>query len=580
MKGLRPVPLVLLGTIAATPILAQDRAPRESDANWIRWTGGADWEYYSSAGDSQGVESTFRSLRQKYSLGLDGSLWDPRFNRFNLGFDFFRTDRETEAVAIDSESFGYRVQSLFFPARPFPLRLYARRADLDVAGSSLADRDRQTAAWGAEWNLGGRRWEKLRLLFNRSSFDLTAPLTLLERQKTGLVDFATRAGRSDLSFGYNLHGQEERLRGTDFNRHQFTFTDRTRFRNGSFWMLNSHYTRSDALFSSGQRDELNTSRVSTRYELPQPRGIRLGFGYDFNENDGMFLDSTSHIGRADGTFPLPRGWQTGVTLTAGRIESNTPSMDIEETLAGIQTGLQYGHEWNRAHLRTGYSIGYDQARFDNAPDREFLSHNADVSIGIPLNGSEEFFASLSYSLDDNDTTGLAFTRSKIRADAGLEGSARGFGRFRASAAYTRSNYDTFQFGIQESEEFSLNGSLAYQDGGVSLTLSTAEGTSDFLPDPTASSPFLPGTDLVSRADVAAASGHWRILKNLRFRMQARLENRDFTTIGRENILSYHPRIEYDFHTWQFSAGYSHYERRNGTEFTDDTLMLKISKRFF
>ena len=123
-------------------------------------------------------------------------------------------------------------------------------------------------------------------------------------------------------------------------------------------------------------------------------------------------------------------------------------------------------------------------------------------------------------------------------------------------------------------------SLNYPRGAVSLSLTASEGVSEFLPDPGSGSPFLAGTDLVSESNTAVIGIHWRALRNLRIRLDARLEDRTFTTIGNESILSLHPEIEYGIGAWRFSAGYTRYERTNGTTLADDTVLLRISRRFY
>jgi hypothetical protein len=576
----------LVGACTLGLVLAQGNAhaqwetPEPSKPIYLRWTGTADWEYYSSNGEAEGAGNTFNSFRQKYSLGIDGSIWDPRLDRISVGLDFYRTDRESDGEELDSKNLGFRALGTFFPNRPFPLTLFARRATTDVTGVALASSDRETSAWGIEWNLANRGSQRMRLLFNRTSYEVLSPVTLRERRKTAVLDFNQKLDNSDITFRYDLHGEKEQVNDTDFTRHNFSLTDRTRFDGGSVLLLNAHYTDSNALFTTGQRDELNSSRFSTNFDLPPGDRSRLGFNYLFNDNEGRFVDSSSHTFRTQGRFKWNPHWESLGSLSFGRVDTASTTGDLEQRFGGVRTGLRYNREWPRASLRTSYSVGYDETRFNTEPDRRTVNHFAEVTTQIPIRSDEDILVILSRTVNDNDTTGVGYSYDENRITVGWQGLIGNLWKGRTSATYRDSTRDTFQYGVQKSDEITLDGSLNHPLGGVSLTLSSRNGVSDFFPDPSSSSPFLPGTDLVSKSDVVVAGTHWRLWRSLRLHMQLRFEDRQFTTIGKEQILSYHPRVDYDIHSWRFSAGYSHYERMNGTEFSDDTWLVKVTRRFF
>jgi hypothetical protein len=140
----------LAGACATTPALGR---ANEETRNFLRLTGSADWELFRSDGTSGSTRSTFNAFRQRYGVDLAGSIWDYRFNRFLVGLDLFRDDRGVDGRSEDSTHFGYRAEGTFFPSRPFPLRLFARRSTIDYTGFGLGSGDRETAAWGVEWNL-------------------------------------------------------------------------------------------------------------------------------------------------------------------------------------------------------------------------------------------------------------------------------------------------------------------------------------------------------------------------------------------------------------------------------------------
>lgn len=551
-----------------------------SAAGWLRWGGIGDWEYYRNDSTSRDVSTDYRSFRQRYSLLLDGVLWDPRFDRFSAEVDFFRTDGDVDGKSMDFNEIGYRLQNTFFPARPFPLLLYARRATTDVTGAALADNDRETASWGAEWNVSVPGLQRLGLLFDRTQYNLVNPIVLQERHKTGSLDFVNTWGNSQVTFRYGLSDQKELVNGTEANRDDFTLTDRSSFRNGSTLLVNTFYTRSDAVFSTGARDRLTTGRLSTTYDIPWSERIRTSFSYDYSDNSGRFLDSTRHAFRTHGRFILSEHWETTGALSAAEIDTTTSAGDTEQDQAAAQAGVRFSWAWARSRLSAAYSGGLDRSRFNTGEERRGFNHSAQVDTGISLGAPGDLSSTLSWSRGDSDATGVGYTRDEGRASVGWTKALDDRWRARSEAMYRNTVYDTFQFGIQRSREVGLDGSLTHPLGGVTLSLSSSRGVSDFLPDPASVSPFLPGTDLVSEARIASIGGHWRPLPPLRVLFQARSESRDFTTIGHESIFSMHPEVQYTFNDWTFSAGYARYDRRNQTTFESSTWLLRATRRFF
>ncbi len=566
--------------LASMGVSAAQEGGGESSAGWLRWGGIAGWEYYANDSTSRDVSTDYTSFRQRYSLLLDGVLWDPRLDRFSAEVDFFRTDGDAAGKKLDFHQLGYRLQNTFFPARPFPLLLYARRATVDVTGAALADNDRETASWGAEWNVSVPGVQRLGLRFDRTQYDLVNPILMQERHKTGALDFANRVGNSQVTFRYALSGQREMVGNTESSRDDFTLTDRTSFPDGSTLLMNSFYTRSGAVFSTGVRDRLETGRFSTRYDRPWSERVRTAFSYDFSGNSGRFLDSTAHALRAHGRFVLGERWETTGGVTAARIDTVTSAGDIGQDQRALQAGVRYSRAWSRSRFSAAVAGGVDRSDFSTGEERRGYYHSAQVDTGISLGSPGDLFSTFSWSRGENDTTGVGYTRDEERATAGWEKVLDDRWRVRSEAAYRNTVYDTFQFGIQRSREVGVNGTLTHPAGGVTLSLSSSRGVSDFLPDPGSVSPFLPGTDLVTEAKIASVGGHWRPLPALRVLFQARNESRDFTTIGHESIFSMHPEVQYTYNDWIFSAGYSKYERDNQTAFGSSTWLLKATRRFF
>ena len=251
------VTTLILASVASLAI-AQGPGPWPEDRSlsYFKLGGSADWELYRSTGDSQGTRAIFDEFRQRYSLDASGVIWDPRFSRYALGVDLFRADRKVDGQSSRSSTLGYRGTATFFPARPFPLTIFARRANTDSSGGSLSDSGRETAAWGAEWSASTSLQQKLRAQFDKASFDLLSPVELRERRTHGGLEFSQQFERSEISARYGLSDERELVRDARFRRQDVSVEERNRLPGGATFLFNGTRGLSDAVFSTGDRDRL------------------------------------------------------------------------------------------------------------------------------------------------------------------------------------------------------------------------------------------------------------------------------------------------------------------------------------
>lgn len=577
LAGALAAALLCLAIPVATAQLSGDAA---RSAHVLHWSSSADWEYYRSNSTSQDTDASFDALRQRYAVDLSGSIWDPRFSRFSVGIDLYRSDREANGVKHGSEAVGYRTALTLFAGRPFPLRLHARRTATEVGAAGLADNDRENRSWGADWNiaLGGR--QKLRLLYEESGYDLISPIALRERRQTRLVDYGLNSDTSELTVRYSHQDDEEQVNGTEFIRDDATVTHRTRFRNQATLLVSAHHTASDARFASGDTDDLTVSRLFGALDLPGKGRARWNLGYDFNDNDGRFAASTSHNLRLRTRIRLARHWESTAGLSGGTLVSRSTEVERREQSAGARLGLRYSRVFAATHLDASASGGFTQTHFNVEPDRAVLSYGVAVGVQVPVGGHNEIFARASQHGEENDTSGVGYTFDETRGSLGWEGRLGVSTSARLMGYIQDTSRDTFDFGLQKSRELGTDLSFSGRGGGVSVTLATSDGITDFTPDPAGGSIFIPETDLVTRVDSATIGARWRLPYRLGLRLQARLEDRDFSTVGKERIVSYSPQLEWAYRVWTFGLRFSHYERTNGTVFSDDTWVIKVSRRIY
>lgn len=567
----------LAGVCVTTP--AVGRGTKETQ-NFLKLTGSADWELFRSDGVNGSTRSTFNAFRQRYGVDLAGSIWDHRFNRFLVGLDLFRDDRGIDGRREDATNFGYRAEGTFFPTRPFPLRLFARRSAMDYTGRGLSSGDRETSAWGVEWNLTSTSQRNVHVQYDRSSYDLEAAVALRERRTNGVVELSQRFRRREMSLRYGQSDQQELVRDTQFARRDLTISDRTRFDNGMVLLFNGIRTVSNAQFSSGELDQLSQSRLSAQLDVPRRNRIGFNFGYDYNDNSGKFVNSTNYQARGNIRILVSEHWETFAGASGGTLESRTADATVTQDLAGANLGVRYNRDWSHLELASVVTAGLSRTTHEVDPDRTVTHQGFDLHLRVPVGETAALFGSATIRKNETDVTGAAVTFDETLARGGFEGGIGAGLRGQVTVYRRDAIYDTFQFGLQESTEYGLEGSLSEGRGSVSMTVFSRRGISEFTPDPAAGGPFLPGNDLVSAVDALTAGAHWRFRRRLSLRVRARYEDRAFTSIGQETILSYHPELEWRPGVWRFVVGVTHYARHNGTSFEQDTFLLRASRRFF
>ncbi|MFQ5700930.1 MAG: hypothetical protein ACE5HU_03705 [Acidobacteriota bacterium] len=578
MFALRPLIIGALFTSSAG-LIAADRGQTRPAQPPFRLSGSVDWEYVDRMNTQGSEQQELVSFVQKYSLGIDGFVWDPRFNRSSLWIDFLRDDGRLDGEQLDSDNHGYRILTTFFPGRTFPFTLYARRFQSSVGALDIEDTDRETKTWGAEWSLSNRWLGSLHALFDRTNFDLLSPVELKERRETQTLDLSKRQGNNDLTFRYNFQDQQERINEVRFVRRDFSFIDRVTFDNGGSVFVNTTHSRSGATFSTGERDDLTTTRLFSNLDLPVGERTRLGFSLDHSDNDGRFTTATSDIITSRARFQVTRRWELNASGKVGRIDSSAGALDQRQDLVGGGGGVRYTRGWGPLNLVAGYDVGYDHTAITDQPDLVALNQSAELDGRWSVTSKQRIFGTVSIRRDDNDTSGVGFSLDDNRLTLGWEGWLGSLWRGRASIFRRDTVRDTFQFGVQDTTEHGLEGSFNHPRGSLMFSVALIKGISDFTPDLALGSVFQPGTDLVNKATLATIGANVQLWRGLRFQVQGRVEHRDFETIGQEDVLSLHPRLDYTWRVWGLSAELARYERHNGTEFTDRTFRLKISRRF-
>jgi hypothetical protein len=572
-------PLVL--GVFASLLGAGAAAAQVYDPGPFRLTGAADWgvlQNDTTLGDNEPFSTT--TVSQNYSLGLTGFIWDPRFNQFTLGLDLAKSVQRNGTTDVDTSGVGYNVHTRFFPNRPFPLSVYARQSSGESRGANVAGVDRETGSWGATFNLLSGSRQTLAFRYDRSSFDLFSSIPLKERRTTGLVNFDRKYDRGDLSFQYRHSNRAERVNESEFERDNITLANRAELGEITVMRIRARHSTTDAVFAGGERDELLVNHLSATVAVTPPTRPVTTLSYDYTQNRGKFTDSTNHGIRARSRFRMGEHWHSSAGLHAGRVRSNSGTTSLVQDRGGALAGVGYSREWERWGMGSRVGAGYARRTFEGEPATTTSSTSGDLRAHRKLGSRSTLSGSLSARKKEDDRSGAGVSYDENKAVLRWDTNTTGQWTFSSSLTWRDVVNETFNFGTQESEETSIETSLSHPVGGFSLSYNVTDGVSEFVPDPASLSPFVAGTDLVTESVTGGLTAFWRPTNYLRLQARASHERREFSTIGREEYLSYGAEIHYDRSTWTVSSSLSHYRRDNDLEYLADTWMLRIGKRFF
>jgi hypothetical protein len=571
--------LLALGVIG-TLLGAGAAAAAVHDPGPFRVTGAAGWGVLQNDTTLGNSEISSSTVSQDYSLGMDGFVWDPRFNRFSLGLNLTRVDQSTDGSELETSGVGYNAQTQFFPGRPFPLSAYARRRVGEATVSDLSRTDRETDSWGASFTLLRGSQQKLAFRHDRSSFDLESSIPLKERTTTSLVNFDRTYDRGSLAFQYRHNNRAERVKDNEYTRNNVHLNSRTDLGEITVMRIRARHATTDATYAGGEQDDLLVNGLSTTVSVTPSAGPRTTLAYDYVENRGKFTDSASHAVRAASRFRMGKHWHTSAGVSAGRLRISTGSSSVDQGRGGVTTGVGYSREWGRAGMGSAVGAGYARNTFEGQPAATTASYSAELNAHVRLGSRSNLSGSVSVRKREDDRSGAGASYDESQAVLRWDTKAGAQWDFRSSMTWRNAVTETFNFGTQESEQISTEASFTHPAGGFSLSYSVTDGISEFVPDPASSSPFVTGTDLVNESELGSLAAFWRPTRFLQVRAQASRERRVFTTIGKDDYLSYRAEIHYDRSTWTVSSSLSHYQRENDLEFATDTWSLRIGKRFF
>ncbi len=579
-RGLACAGLVLaaLWGVAAAPAHAQWRR-RTEEPRGYRFTALADWELQRSSTDLQGETNTSSGFVQRYALGLDGVLWDQRLARFSVGLELLRADRRAGSLSIKTRDLGYWGQLFLFNNRPFPLRLYARRAAADATGSAVVDDRREVSAYGLEWRLLDHGARSIRVLWDDTDTKLYAPPARDQRQKTGVAELRQRYWCGEVSLQANRQTIDETVIDVQRRRQNYVLTNRTELTDTATVVITADHAKADASFADGSTDDLATNRALVQLDMPGEGRMHWAVDYDYSDNKGKFVRGRSHEGRATGRFEIGPHWEATVGAVLGRLSAGPVDAPVDLTHTGGRGGVRYTGDWRAVHFSAGYTLGMDRLKPNTGVERRETTHLADVTARMPTGARDTAYAQLSVGRNNNDTTGIGYTHDETRATVGWDKFLGGSWRADTALEARTTRYDTFQFGVQDSREIGVRTSVTWWRGSFAVQVASRRGVSDFLPGPGNVGPIAPGTFLENKSQVLAANGLLRIVPHLNFQGIATIERRSYTEVGDENVTSLHPELVWDWRTWRVSTGIAHYSRTNGTVYRDTTWLLKITKQF-
>lgn len=258
-------------------------------AQWVN--GSADWSFARSAFESGSTRTVNHSFAQNYALSYQSIIWDPRFLQYTAGLDFQKTGLTLADKKGGASNTGFNLSANLFPARPFPLSIYARRSygsefgDFPSSGvvrggiplppgAAYPDVKLRMTSFGLNWSLDSERLPKIEVAYRKDGATAAADVYKSTQKNRTLNVTATKEGaRSRSTLRYQRQGFDNLI----------TEALKTRYNDLSYELITTLNKRTKGSMKAGMLDSyslFDTPRQGTEigggpYQPPSKGGFRL-----------------------------------------------------------------------------------------------------------------------------------------------------------------------------------------------------------------------------------------------------------------------------------------------------------------
>ncbi|MEW6365867.1 MAG: hypothetical protein AB1714_14655 [Acidobacteriota bacterium] len=388
--------------------------PRRLDAQYLN--GSADWSFGHSVFDTDGTRSVNRSFVQSYDLNYGSVAWDPRFLQYTAGVIFRKTGLSLAGDDSGASDVGFKLNGNFFPSRPFPLSIFARRTFGTETGNyptsspirggiplppgaTYPDVKIRLSSYGVNWHLDEEKLPMIHLAYRRDSDTEEAGSDKVLQRGTNLDLTATQeTKRTRSTFRFHRQAYDNEL-STAF---------RTRYNDLSYELLATLNPRTRGQVKAGYLDTYSlfdipphmTETGDGGLQPETPGGYRLYYAtanlsYQTAEKLQTSVATSLELGRSatadtgavfvsttNTYFPV-RGLGLNARAGYGRRNQKTDTGDSSVDMRTVGAGVTYNLPLRSIQAVVGYDVGRGWNRDVSGRDGVSTSWNgrANMSTG-------------------------------------------------------------------------------------------------------------------------------------------------------------------------------------------------------
>lgn len=378
---------------------------------------------YSSGGATQDRQR----LKARLDLNGRGFIWDPRFATYDAGItlqrDAMHTTSSTNTNSVDTNAnyniFGYRINTTWFPNKPYALNLYANRSQTTVADYQTPSYALTSTNMGARWG-----WENQwagRMQFYLDRMQAESDNTLVPRSDRNFtfgVDstqklLAKQWGESSIGYGYRHNESAEQVYGSNQSQDYLYLNDSSML--GDKARLSANITYYNRLYQYGSAGagsnavsaSTASSFLSFNSALTVQQSEKLShfysLGLNMNETGGS--QTLSENAQGGVSYRFSNQWQANASLGLNSTKTDTTDSSPSQTSltsSPSQTsssafgsgGVQYSDKFDVYLINGGYNLSWTRTdtTFANAIARQSTTQTA--NIGYTRTGSPLYADSL------------------------------------------------------------------------------------------------------------------------------------------------------------------------------------------
>lgn len=519
-----------------------------------------------------------------FNLNFSGYIWDPRFLVFNIGGDYLGLNYGGQTAGSNSQNFGYRIQTQFFPRRrvSFGFRYGKKELRLEQILAQAGTLKTHSMEKGFDFSLSRVKiLPTVRLNYTEREFLSDYSEENNELMKTINLTTDKSIGKSHINLNYRYESHKNQFFDMDRINQNLRVTDKIDFGPGTMLWLNGIYSEYSTTLPSGLLIESNYGFISSNLRKRFSSRFRGNFLYNYTYNSGSeYISRTHNIGTT-----LNFNLKEDIVLTP-EIYYFANSLSLsgrKDFITEPRIGLKFSFRGDVAKISLTSVLGVFYRQRTSKLSGQLKDFSEFISLGIGMGKINTLLAYLSYQYSGVEDSGVEADFSQMNYEEsyffiGLgrkENSHRARIELRSRAIgfldlYVYSRYDAFrrEYALRGmTDTCSWNNGLTLSFKGLSITGDYGISSLKFAGNRAEYNTFLFYLDM-------------KIIRNLDLRIQTTKRERTDIFFPGDYELMQKAFLSYNLGRLSLSVAYRRLEGRiSGLERKDEVIFVRVSRSF-